>query len=217
MQNKNIWVVFLLLLIGLSIAVIVSVAAEIGAEDGQIEQIEPMEQIEPIELTETTDKQGDVVPEAVTILKDADWVHGTQSVVEFPSSLFTTYKKGWGTTYVGKNNTFNWFHFAIPTTVISDGSRNQITKAFVLFKTDGNARITNVHVWDGPTKIKAYDGLSLSGDHSNVIDSSTAFAVGPRYVSWGIGISVGVDFGQMNAKGIRPSILLTTAGADLYQ
>ena len=70
--------------------------------------------------------------------------------------------------------------------------------------------MTNIHVYDGPTKIRAFDGLALSGDHSNAIDASNNWDITPPVeVKYGLGISVGVAFGD------NGEILFTTAGADL--
>jgi hypothetical protein len=204
----------LFLLTGLAEMSMISTAAASSVD-------EPTDVITPTITKESEDTQAVVMPAAIpanTRLTNANWIHGTATNAEYPRYLYNTFRKGWGTTYVGKNNTFNWFHFAIPTTVISNGMRNKVAKTFVLFKTDGNAKITNVTVWDGPSKIKAYDGISRSGDHSSAIDSSNTFVIDPpSYVYWGVGISVGVEFGSMNTKGIRPAILFTTAGEDLYQ
>src|SRR5574341_374557 len=175
-MKKRIWMIILFLLIGLAGISISNAAA--------VEDVEPTDVIKPsIAQANTEGITQAVAAPGVTILKNAEWIHGTSANVEYPQYLYRTDRKGWGTTYWGKNNTFNWFHFAIPTTVISNGVRNKIAKTFVLFKTDGNAKIKNVHIYDGPYKIKAYDGLSLSGNHSYKIDSSNAFVINPpRYV-----------------------------------
>ncbi len=160
----------------------------------------------------------DVNVQGVTVLKEANWIHGTDFNVEYPNLIYRTDIKGWGKTYYGQPDTFNWFHIAIPSTVISDGKRNQLVKAFVLFKTDGNATITNVHLWDGPNQIKQFNNLKRNGDHSTGIDAMNTFEITPRDQMWGLDIVVGVQFGKPDSKNPQnPNILFTTAGADFYQ
>ena len=154
-------------------------------------------------------------------LKAAMWVHGTIVEVEYPERLapWSTdglVRKGWGTHFWGKENTNNWFHIPITTPVILDDIRPPLVKVFVFYKTEGYAKITNVHVWDGPKKVKAFDGLSLSGNHSGGIDANNSWVINPPItIAFGLGISVGVEFGPKDAIDIPwPEILFTTAGAD---
>jgi hypothetical protein len=109
----------------------------------------------------------------------------------------------------GAAGTHNWFHVAIPTPVISDGTRVALLRVFVLFATDSGVSIDAIHVWDGPNRIQQFDNLTLSGDHLFDIDASNTFALPavPR-ILWGLNIAVGVDF---SAEG---NISFSTAGAD---
>lgn len=154
-------------------------------------------------------------------LKAAMWVHGTIVKVEYPEKLAPVsydglIRRGWGTHFWGKENTTNWFHIPITTPVIIDDIRPPLVKVFVFYKTNGWAKITNVHVYDGQRKVKAFDGLALSGDHSGGIDASNSWVIDPPItILYGLGISVGVEFGPQDNIGIPwPEILFTTAGAD---
>jgi|WetSurSiteA1Bulk_404760.scaffolds.fasta_scaffold177303_1 hypothetical protein len=158
------------------------------------------------------------------VLKAAMWVHGTNVEVEYPE-LLASYsidgmaKKGWGTHFWGKENTRNWFHIPFTTPVILDDIRPQLVKIFVFYKTNGWAKITNVHVYDGPRKVKWFDNLSLSGDHSGGIDASNSWNITPPLtIAYGMGLSVGVEFGPKDAVDIPwPEILFTTVGADFQK
>lgn len=195
MKKKQIWMIFLVLLIGISIVGIVTVSAE---------------------KNKVVTKENTVPVPALTVL-NTDWVHGTAFNVEFPSRIYRTDVKGWGKEYWGNSNSFNWFHIAIPTTVITDNYRNSLVKAFVLYKTTGGATITNIAIWDGPNLIKEYKNLNLNGNHSTRIDSSNTFVISPpKQLSWGLVISVGVRFNNIDPTP-PASILFTTAGVDLNQ
>jgi len=141
-------------------------------------------------------------------LKAAMWVHGTIVEAENPTSFVS--RKGSGAQFGAFGGAKpNWFHIPITTPVILDGVRPQLGKVFVFYKTNG-ATITNLHIYDGPRKVKAFDGLKLSGNHSGSIDASNSWVITPSLkILFGLGISVGVQFG------IDPGdILFTTAGAD---
>jgi hypothetical protein len=147
-------------------------------------------------------------------LKAAMWIHGTIVEAENPADL-TLVRRGWGTHFFGRQFTSNWFHFPIPTPVILDDTRPQLVKVFVFYQT-GAARIINLHVYDGPRRVKAFDNLNLSGDHSGSVDSANSFVIDPPItILFGLGISVAVEFtvGDPDRPAL-PGILFTTAGAD---
>ena len=107
-----------------------------------------------------------------------------------------------------------WIHFAIPTPVIVNGKRSSLKKIFVFYKTEGTAKITAVHVYDGIKKIKEFNNISIAGDHSKTVDSNNSWMITPTIsIEFGLGISVHVDFGPPNKSGV-PYIWFTTAGAD---
>lgn len=150
-------------------------------------------------------------------LKAAMWVHGTIVEAEAPQRQhYNVYRKGWGTEYeaFAGEGMEHWFHFPIATPVMIDDVRTQLIKIFVFYRTDVNTKITKVHVYDGPNKVKAFEGLVLSGDHSAGIDSSNSWDIDPPIeIRYGLGISVCAQFGW-TVYGEHPKILFTTAGAD---
>ena len=152
--------------------------------------------------------------------KQAMWVPGYVAQAEFPGNTrlrlvngvpwtdVTGLRVGSGAFFRGAANQFNWFHFAIPTPVITDDRRVTLDRVFVLYNATPGSRIEAVHVWDGPNRIRNYDGLNLTGNHSGAIDGSNNWAGGGRPVFWGIGISVLVRFTS------ESNIHFTTAGGD---
>jgi hypothetical protein len=162
--------------------------------------------------------------EAKMTTKAAMWVHGTIVEVEYPGNLQSWVRKGWGTHFVGKPGTDNWFHIPITTPVILDDRRLQLVKIFVFYNTDIPAAaaarpyITDVQVFDGPNKVKDFSGLpNLAGKHDVAIDASNSWNVTPSIpVQWGLSLTVHVHFPPTLPPGASCNyeILFTTAGAD---
>jgi Matrixin/Putative peptidoglycan binding domain len=122
-------------------------------------------------------------------LEHAAWVHGLDVHVEVDANVESVRRFGFYTRIVGKPNTTNWYHFAIPTPVITKGNRLAFARAMLRIVTGGtNAVIRDVHVYDGEARIAAHQAVNLSG--------SLPFAVfGVPHkpdVFWGAGISIGV-------------------------
>jgi len=129
-------------------------------------------------------------------LAHAMWTHGTSVHEEFSDRFKYKYKKGFYTIYEGKLGTSNWFHFAIDSVIL-------------MFLTDPDVRVTSVHIYDGPTKIASYDGLSITGRRL-----FERFDVVNRLVRFGIGISIGVKFGKENHS---HRIAFVSAGGDFIR
>lgn len=161
-------------------------------------------------------------------LRAAMWVHGTIVQVEYPKRLVsvdpdtepTGFRRGWGTLFRGGDpnpvRASNWFHIPITTPVILDDVRPSLIRVFVFYNATSRARITNLHVYDGPNRKITFDNLvGYSGDHSTGIDAFNTWTITPPLtILFGLGISVGVNFGW-NVNGSPLSdILFTTAGAD---
>ena len=139
-------------------------------------------------------------------LKVAMWVHG--SIVEAENPVTVERKKGWGAQFGGRSQ-INWFHIPLTIPTVLDGARPQLAKIFVLYRTN-KAVVKSVHVFDGPRKIRGFDGLTFSGDHSGIIDGWNNWTITPNIsIQFGLGISVGVEFGVDQGD-----ILFTSAGAD---
>ena len=152
-------------------------------------------------------------------LKAAMWIHGTSAQVEDPKGLIANgvLRRGWGTSFFGHSGSFNWFHVAIPTPVILDDARPRLVKVFVFYKSLSGS-IKNIHVWDGATRVKSFNGLSLSGDHGLGIDAANTWAIDPPLtIRFGLGISIGVQFNtnfDTSDTVDKLEFLITTAGAD---
>src|SRR3954462_14829510 len=102
-------------------------------------------------------------------------VHGNIVNPEYPENIDEVSRKGWGTTFWGKEDTTNWFHIPLSLPILTGGERAKLTRVFVYYHNTTRSPITAVHVYDGPRVIKAYDGLKLSGDHGRALDRSNTF------------------------------------------
>ena len=145
-------------------------------------------------------------------LEHASWVHGTSIQVEYPERLDFIRRYGFYTYIIGKPNTTNWFHFAIPTPVIEDRVRLKIVCAILRFRTfSANAIVKHVHIYDGFTKIASHDNVNLSGDQwfrkYGVAHKPSIF--------WGLGISIGVEFKPGTSRQRRMDFV--SAGCDLIR
>ncbi len=126
-------------------------------------------------------------------LAEAMWAHGHSMQIEFPDTIARVWKAGFYIEIEGKPNTNNWFHFAIPTTVIVDDRRLRVGSVMLLFETlSTDAIVRDVHIYDGPDAIAIHNGVNLSGNAG-----FRRFDV-PNHppVKWGVGISIGVHFGS---------------------
>jgi hypothetical protein len=139
----------------------------------------------------------------------ANWVHGTSVEVEYPDRLNLFSKKGFYTIVEGKPDTTNWFHFALPTPVIVDNKRWKLESVILMFVTQPDAVVTNVHIYEGHQKIEAFDGLSMTGSHL-----FERFDVLNLLVRYGIGISIGVRFGKQTTNHLAAFI---SAGGDFIE
>ena len=160
-------------------------------------------------------------PQLYPILLTTVWVHGTIVQVESPENLLDggVIRRGWGTTFQGRSGSTNWFHIPFTTPGLTDNVPKQLDKVSILYKTT-DAHITNLHVYDGLERIRAFDNLYLSGDHSMWSDWANTWVISPRQtIKYGLGLSVGVKFATcFEASNCSPlEFLFTAAGAEFYR
>jgi hypothetical protein len=143
------------------------------------------------------------------LIAHASWIHGSSLHVENPAQLESIKYFGHSTRIVGKRNTTNWIHFAIPTPVIVDNHRNSVGPVILRFWTRStNTMVRDVLVFDGERSIATHFGVNLSG-----LQLFAKFGIfGCPLPLWGVGISLGVKFGggTINDR----EIALIAAGCD---
>jgi hypothetical protein len=93
------------------------------------------------------------------------WIHGTSGQVQDPEGVFSLVRLGSGTRILGKEGRGITMHFALPTPMFVSENRLSIRSVFLDFATKELAKVTAVHVWDGPNRIASFENLNLSGEH----------------------------------------------------
>ena len=166
------------------------------------------------------------------MLKYASWVHGNALVLERPDSILVM---RWGrgtemqfTFEPGTTPQGTWCHIAIPTPVIINDVRMKVQRLFLLFKTGQHAAIDNIHVWDGPRRIAAFDAVPGSsnsvrrtGDHSQGVDAQNMITL-PTAHEVSLGLSISFTFRPVALNTSLPTVdpegtlLVTAAGADFF-
>ncbi len=142
-------------------------------------------------------------------------VHGNITQAEYPEHIDEISRKGWGTTFWGKENTTNWFHLPLSIPAFLDGHKPKLTKVYFYFHNTSRSPITTVHLYDGPKVIKAFDNLRLAGDHAKALDRSNTFNMEvPLDINFGLGLSVKVEFPASTETSPPRWILFTAAGAE---
>lgn len=145
-------------------------------------------------------------------IDQAPWIHGTSIQVEYPDRLHSIRRLGFYSRIYGKQNTTNWFHFAVPAPVIVSGKRLRIARAMLRCRTASTkAIIKHVHLYDGYSKIASHNDINLTGNQWFV-----KFGVAHKpYVYWGLGISIGVEF--KNGTVAQRRMDFASAGFDLVK
>jgi hypothetical protein len=150
-------------------------------------------------------------------------VHGTSVVPEAPGAGRLTnvggvnwtdivgYRRGWGNTFRGVRNSWNWFHVAVPTVNMLDHVAAELFELRVNFQTTGTAKVQSIHLWDAHVPLRAFDGLALAGDfRAQAPLNKNYFQFNPKLklMNGALGVSVGVVFGAQDSD-----ILFTTVYA----
>lgn len=141
-------------------------------------------------------------------LENATWIHGNAAVVELPSRIQFQRPYGFFNRIIGRENTTNWIHFALPTPVIEDGRRLIMDRFMLRAVTGSNATLRDVHIRDGERVVALHNGVNRSGTLS-----FERFGVASMpYVRWGISVSLGFTFGAGSAGTRRVDLI--SAGFD---
>lgn len=142
-------------------------------------------------------------------LDHAMWAHGTDLHVEVDANVEFIRRYGFFTRAIGRPGTTNWYHFAIPTSVITSGNRLAFARAMLRFVTGGSSAVVrDVHVYDGSSRIIAHQAVNLTGEQPFAV-----FGVPHKPdVFWGAGISLGVTTGSGTPAQRRIDVI--SAGID---
>ncbi len=141
-------------------------------------------------------------------LENATWIHGNAAVIEHDSRVESQRHFGFFNRIVGKANTTNWIHFALPTPVIEDGRRLNLDRFMLRAVTGSNAVLRDVHIRDGERIVALHNEVNRSG---SMAFERFGVASMPA-VRWGVSISLGFDFGAGTTGDRRVDLI--SAGMD---
>jgi hypothetical protein len=106
------------------------------------------------------------------------------------------YRRGWGNSFRGLPNQGNIFHLTVPSLNLEDHAATNVIEIQLAFATTNTARVTTLHVWDGPRLIQQHNGLNAGGSFLSPVPGKNAFLYNPALnVQQGLGLSVFVQFG----------------------
>ena len=142
----------------------------------------------------------------------ASWISGSAAQAARQGYFISQVRDGFGSRFCtyGKE----WFFFPIPTPVLVSGHRARLSVVFVMYKTNGTARIEAIHIDDGRKKVKIIN-TNVSGAHDEtIVDGQNRWAITPPVdMIYGVNLGVYVDFGPQTQAGV-PYIEFVAAGAD---
>jgi hypothetical protein len=150
-----------------------------------------------------------VLPDKEDHMDFSNWlmIHGTSAKVQDSNTVSGMGYYGWGLEFVAGSGQLTWVHIAVPTAM----SATFATFIRIYFGSGPNAPITQVHVWNGPTKVKQFSNLKLSGAQQyKELDLG-----GPIHFEAGMGISIGVS-GLNDPDSTAASRKFTLSGAGAF-
>jgi hypothetical protein len=141
------------------------------------------------------------------------WAHGNALTAESPENLeFGEQHRGWGADIIIRSGEGSWFHVPLPVPAVVDEYPVYLKRTFLLFKTEANAFLRNVHVYDGSKRLQEFNDLHFDGDFTTLIVPANTFELGsPHRVQRGIGLSF---FIQGTLGPVPNRVVVTSAGAE---
>jgi len=121
---------------------------------------------------------------------DWNWTHGTSCHEEFENRISDSNRNrfGWGLDFTQSSGTHNWIHCAVPTDADSDETVRYLRLRFYTGSAD--AWISQVHVYNGETRVKSFSVNWKNGWYTKTLDLVT-----PRVFNKGLGISIEIKAG----------------------
>ncbi len=136
-------------------------------------------------------------------LENATWIHGNACLIEHPSRVESQRYYGFYNRVIGKADTTNWIHFALPTPVIEDGRRLNLDRFMLRAVMGSAATLRDVHIRDGERVVALHNGVNLTGSQGF---AKFGVASVPD-VRWGVSVSLGFTFGSGSASARRVDLI----------
>ena len=141
--------------------------------------------------------------------KFVSWVHGSSMQIEYPNRITSVRHTGPFVRIEGSAGQNTWVHLPVPTPTVVNGSNMRVGAALVSFRTQVNAKVHEVIVYDGDLRIAEHTGLDLQ---DNQLEARFDFPDNPQ-VGRGINITLGVSFSD-SAPNVR-SMQIEIIGAGI--
>jgi hypothetical protein len=142
------------------------------------------------------------------------WVHGNALTVESPEKIVPGGRHfGWGADLVIRSGEAGWFHIPLPVPAVVADATVYFDAAILLFMTEANAALKQVHLYDGASILQEFDGGSVYGDfRPHIVPANTFRLTRSRAVQRGIGLS----FFVQGTLGPSPNRLVVAAAGAEY-
>jgi len=142
-------------------------------------------------------------------------VHGNAAEPEYPTRIEEVSRKGWGSTFWGRDSTTNWFHIPFTAPNLINGETPKLSRVFLFFHNTSRSPILSVHLYDGAKLIKGFDKLGLFGEHATKQSTHNTFRLDkPVELKQGLGVSVNVAFPADTSEKPPRWILFTSVMAE---
>ncbi|MFZ2445319.1 MAG: hypothetical protein WAW37_03090 [Syntrophobacteraceae bacterium] len=139
----------------------------------------------------------------------AEWMlaHGNVAEIENPANC-TSKHFGWGLDITQNSGLSNWIHMPVPTKY-GDGWGARYIK-LVIFTGSVDAWVSDIHVYNGNTRVKQFTGLSYSNGWKTI-----QLDMGSKIIfNKGMGFAIKVNAG---VEPMSHRIVFATAGANFTQ
>jgi len=151
--------------------------------------------------------------------RHVSWVHGNALTVESPENIEDRGRHfGWGTDLVILPGKGSWFHIPLPVPATVNEQSVFLKRTFLLFETEGNAFLKQVHIYDGNRVLQEFNNLpGVSGNFTaQVVNANTFVLSTPQKVRRGISLSFFIQ-GTLPQPPERPTenrLVVPAAGAE---
>ncbi len=141
----------------------------------------------------------------------AEWMfsQGNVSEIEYLTNCSSYYYKGWGLDLNLKSGSSNWIHMTVPTPYGSTVGYGAKTIRLKIYTGSADAWISDVHVYNGNSKVHEFTGLTYSNgwkDFGLTMPSKINF-------NKGMGISICIKAG---VEMMSHRFIFSSAGAYFY-
>jgi hypothetical protein len=135
------------------------------------------------------------------------WAQGNVAQIQYPADCTYLYL-GWGLQMEENGGTSNWIHMPIP----SKAGGTWGARSFKLQFSTGSADawVSDIDVWNGAVKVKAFPGLTYSNGWKTVL-----LDMGKKVVfSRGMSVSIKINAGE---ESMSHQFIFSGAGANFVQ